>query len=164
MKKIILPLLLLLFVGCATNNDEYENAYTTYVGAATQAAMAHDDTYEAQDETDEGSRVLFELATGDENENEADTYEPEYIPNTTTPAATTMAIVTVTTPTQTTTYTAQSTQPETLPQYNFILNTSSMLFHTMTCDTLPLPQNRQYFVNREDAEAAALRGCLRCNP
>ena len=46
----------------------------------------------------------------------------------------------------------------------FIGNRNSLIFHTLTCSTLPAERNRIYFVTREEALSAGHRACNRCNP
>ena len=44
---------------------------------------------------------------------------------------------------------------------NFIGNRNSQIFHTLTCGTLPAPQNRIYFQTRQEALDAGHRACSR---
>jgi len=49
-------------------------------------------------------------------------------------------------------------------QSRFVGNRNSQIFHTLTCNSLPNPQNRVYFPTREDAIRAGHRACQRCRP
>ncbi|MCL2193373.1 MAG: thermonuclease family protein [Treponema sp.] len=46
----------------------------------------------------------------------------------------------------------------------FVGNRNSQIFHTLTCNSLPGPQNRIYFPTRDDALRAGHRACQRCRP
>ena len=160
MKKILLCFLLLVFTACAGANDG------TAEGDAPYSPEAYDVAYEADDYEADEARVLFEVRNDAEAEDyyedayEYTTYEATTADETTQPQTTQATATTAAQTTQVPTTTETTAQVA----YNYILNVNSLLFHRIDCDTLPLPQNRLYFVHREDAAAAAYRGCNRCNP
>ena len=173
MRKLFVGLVLvfcLAVVGCARYFDEpFEAADLTYV-------PDYLDVYDGEDGLDDyeesGARVLFEVPVFgseyyyDEYYNE-EIYEYEEYAE---PVAvvdvvpTSLPDVVVATPyvPVATVYVPEVTEPA--AQYNFIGNVNSLIFHLMTCDTLPIYRNRVYFVEREDAIYAGHRACLRCQP
>ena len=163
MKKLLFALLLLLFTACAGASNEVDTFDAVNDAENYEIAYSYDD-YEGDE-----PRVLFEVRT--EADAEAEVEPHEYYEHEEQDAATTEETTSQTqavTEAAVTT-TAQATAPTTTEAatqaaYNYILNINSLLFHRMDCDTLPLPQNRRYFVYRADAVEAAYRGCNRCNP
>lgn len=55
-------------------------------------------------------------------------------------------------------------QPTSVPAGQYIGNRNSYKFHRTTCSTLPKEKNRIYFNSREEAVAAGMQPCKRCNP
>ena len=50
------------------------------------------------------------------------------------------------------------------PEYAFIANLRTALFHRTTCYSIPEPHNRVYFATREEALSAGNNACRRCKP
>lgn len=172
MKKLSLIGLLLaclVFVGCAVHRDEAIDDYD-YI-YALDSDYIDSEPYASLEDNDyaDGHVSLFELNIAEPYYlyDDYSDYEEETQIEMTKPEPTTQAPVTTVavTPIQTTpTPTTPEPTTESALTYNFIGNINSLIFHLLTCDTLPMYQNRIYFITRYDAIEGGHRACLRCNP